>query len=87
MTLARWIAVLRVERIGLSTQMREHVMAATDGALMSQRRNVYWRHDDAFTWPRAGLRQNASIVINHLTASGPGVRWIMPQACALVGGS
>jgi hypothetical protein len=48
-TLPRWIPVSTVNRIRLGTQMREHVMAAADVALMSQCGNIYWRHDDTFT--------------------------------------
>jgi len=62
-----------VDRVSLSAQVREHVMATPHLALMSQRRNIYWRHDDTFTWPGAGLGENSAVVIDHLTAAGPGV--------------
>src|ERR1051325_5944143 len=67
----RRILMSAVDRIGFSAQVREHVMAATCGALVSKRVDVYGRDDDALAGARARLCEDAPVEVYDLTAARP----------------
>ena len=67
----RRIPVRAINRVSLCPKMREHVMPAPGLALVPKRRDVNGRDDDSLARPRAGLRENASVIINDLTPARP----------------
>src|SRR5262245_53858889 len=77
--------MLCIDRIGLRSQMRQHVVSATGGALVPKCCDINWCHDDALTGPGSGLGEDSPVVIDDLTATRPRIWGILREAGALVG--
>lgn len=63
--------MLCIDRIGLSAQMRQHVVPTTGSALVPQRRDVDRGHNDTLTGTGGGLAQDAPLIIDDLAATRP----------------
>src|SRR6266852_4849935 len=65
----RRILVSPINRVRFRAQMRQHVMSATRGAFVPQRRNIYGCNDDSFARAGRCFRQHSAVVIHYLTAA------------------
>src|ERR1044071_1066624 len=73
-----------VDRISLSPEMSQHVMAASRGSLVAKSRDVNGRDDYSLAGAGRRLRQHPPIVIYNLAAARPRVWRIELQARALI---